>query len=92
MKFDERKETPIMFTGGDPILLKEVVEEGDEAVLFQEGALVMAQISFCKGKEMLGIITWSGYDTDLHPEFTVGKEVHFYLENIFGIHKMGEKV
>ena len=90
MKFDERKLTPIMFTGGDPFLLKEFVEEGDEAVLFQNGKLVTAQISSQKGKEILGIVTWSAYDPDLRPELAVGKEIQFFSKNIFGINKMGK--
>jgi len=90
MKFDERKEKPIMITGGDPVLMKEFIEEGDEAVLFQDGKLITAQISTRKRNKMLGIITWSAYDSDLHPEFAVGKEIHFLEKNIFGISKMKE--
>ena len=92
MNFDDRKETPIMFTGGDPVLLKEFSEEEDEAVLFQDGKLVTAQISSRRGNEMVGKVTWSAYDPDLRPEFAVGKEIQFLLENLFGINKMLKKV
>ena len=34
------------------------------------------------------MITWSAYEHDLHPEFTTGKEIPFFPENIFAISKM----
>ncbi len=91
MKFDEREVTPIIFVGDGSKLPEHVVEEGDEAVLYHDGKLVMANISFLKGNQMVGTVTSSAYEPDLHPEFTIGKEIHFFLENIFGISKMTKK-
>ena len=91
MKFDEREATPIIFIADGPKLPKHVVEEGDEAVLYHDGKLVMAKISSLIGNQMLGTVTRSAYEPDLHPEFTTGKEVHFFVENIFGISKMTKK-
>jgi len=44
MKFGERKATPIIFTGEGATLLKQSIEEGDEAVLFHDGKLVTAKV------------------------------------------------
>jgi hypothetical protein len=57
MKFDEREAPPIIFIGDGSTLLKHVVEEGDEAVLYHDGKLVMARISSLKGNQMLGRVT-----------------------------------
>lgn len=91
MKFDEREVTPIIFVGDGSKLPDHVVEEGDEAVLFHNGKLVMANISSLKGNQMVGTVTRSAYESDLHPEFTIGKEIYFLEENVFGISKMTKK-
>jgi len=44
MKFGERKATPIIFIGEGATLLKQIIEEGDEAVLFHDGKLVTAKV------------------------------------------------
>jgi hypothetical protein len=40
---------------------------------------------------MLGTITRLLYEPELHSEFTIGKEIQFLVENIFGISKMKKK-
>jgi hypothetical protein len=91
MKFDEREATPITFVGDGSNLPEHVIEEGDEAVLFHDGKLIMANISSLKGNQMVGTVTRSAYEPDLHPELTIGKEIYFLEENIFGISKMTKK-
>ena len=88
MKFDKREATPIIFIGNGLILPKHIVQEGDEAVLFHNGNLVMANISSLNGYQIFGSVTRSVYEPDLHPELTIGKEIQFLEENIFGISKM----
>jgi len=90
MKFDER-EKPIFFIGDGLNPTKYIVEEGDEAVLYHGGNLVMAKIYSLEGTQMFGKVTRSVYEADLHPEFTTGKEIRFFKENIFGISKMTKK-
>ena len=90
MKFDER-ERSIFFIGDGLSSQKQIVEEGDEAVLYHDGNLIMAKIYSLNGNQISGKVTRSVYETDLHPEFTAGKEIRFLVENIFGISKMTKK-
>lgn len=91
MKFDKREATPISFIGDGLTPPEHIVEEGDEAVLYHNGNLVMAKIFSLKGNQMLGTVTRSVYGPDLHSEFTDGKEIQFVVENVFGISKMMKK-
>jgi hypothetical protein len=91
MKFEEREATPIIFVGDGSKLPEHVVKEGDEAVLFHEGKLVMANISSPKGNQMVGTITRLAYESDLCSELAIGKEIYFLEKNIFGISKMTKK-
>ncbi len=78
-----------MFQGSGPRRVNFIVEEGDEANLYHNGNLVVtAKISSIKGNQMVGMITRSEYDPDLHPELTIGKEICFLEENIVLISKM----
>ena len=89
MEFDKR-ERSIIFNGW-PELPKPFIEEGDEATLHHKGNLLLAKISTVKGNQMVGTITRSACDTDLYPELTVGKEIRFLEQNIFGISKLKRK-
>lgn len=84
MTLDERKEHILVFIGEGSIP-RLVVEVGDEATLYHEGNLVMATIKAINANQMVGLITRSAYDPDLHPDYVFGKEIHFTEENIFGI-------
>jgi hypothetical protein len=86
MPLDERGEHAVFFIG-EGSLPRTVIEEGDEATLYHDGNLVMATITAIKANKMVGLITRSAYDPDLHQDYITGKEIHFSEENIFGISK-----
>lgn len=88
MQFDKRKGTSIIYIGEGPKLPKHIVEVGDEATLYHNGNLVMAKITSMRENQMVGTITRSAYDPDLHPELITGKEIQFREENIVGISKL----
>lgn len=91
MQLDKRRAESIFFIGDGPRISKHVIEEGDEATLYYKGNLGMATITSMKGNQMVGTITRSPYDPHLHSELTIGKEIRFLEENIFGISKMTNK-
>ena len=84
MALDKRNNSILIFIGESSIP-RLVVEEGDEATLYDDGNLVMANITAIDGDKMKGIITRSAYDPNLHPEYSPGETIHFLEENIFGI-------
>jgi len=88
MQFDKRKGS-IMFgvKDGSKLPKDRIPKEGDEVYLYHDGNLVTAEISSIKGKQMVGTITRSPYNPDLHPELSIGKELQFVEENIFVISK-----
>ena len=51
----------------------------------------MANISPLNGNQMFGTVTRSVYEPDMHSELTIGKEIQFFEEKIFGISKMMKK-
>jgi len=84
MAFDKRNNHALIFIGEGSIP-RLVIEEGDEATLYDNGNLVMAKITSINEKQITGSITRSAYDPDMHPELVSGKTITFSEENIFGI-------
>jgi len=87
MALDKRGQRILMFIGDGPEVPKTVVEEGDEATLYHEGNIVMASVKSISEHQIMGFITRSAYDPDMHQEFITGKELIFNEENIFGVSK-----
>ena len=84
MALDKRSSKVIIFIGESSIP-KLVIEEGDEATLYDDGNLIMAHIKSVDGEQMKGIITRSSYDPSEYPDYVTGKDIMFTEENIFGI-------
>jgi hypothetical protein len=84
MNFDKRKEHALIYIGEGSIP-RLVVEVGDEATLYHEGNLIMATIKAINANQLVGFITRSTYDPDLHPNYISGQEINFSEKNIFGI-------
>lgn len=84
MALDKRNDRILYFIG-EGSMQRLVIEEGDEATLYDDGNLVTVNIAAIDGNQMKGIITRSAYDPDLHIQYVSGKEIHFSEENIFGI-------
>jgi hypothetical protein len=91
VEFEKRELISINFIGDGLTPSKDIVEEGDEAVLYHKGNLVLVNISSLKENQMVGTITSLAYDADPRSELTIGKEIQFLEENIFGISKMTKK-
>ncbi len=92
MRFEKREVVSINFIGEGPTPSKPIVEEGDDAVLYHNGNLVLANISSLKGNQMVGTITRLGYEPEPRSELIIGKEIQFLEENIFRISKMTKKI
>ena len=84
MPLDERGNHLLIFTGEGSVA-RLMIEEGDEATLYHDGNLVMATITAINANQIVGRITRSAYDPDLHEEYVSGNEIHFAEQNIFGI-------
>ena len=87
MVLDERGERALIFIGDGPQFPKLVIEKDDEATLYHTGNLIMALIKNIDDNHIIGLITRSSYDPDLHTELISGKEVKFLEQNIFGVSK-----
>lgn len=84
MALDKRDDKFLIFIGESSIP-RRVIEEGDEATLYDDGNLIMVNITAVDENQMKGIITRSVYDPDLQMQYASDKEIHFSKENIFGI-------
>jgi len=84
MTLDDRANHILVFIG-EGFIPRLVIEVGDEATLYHKGNLVMATIKSINATQIVGLITRSAYDPDMHPDYVSGKEVNFSEKNIFGI-------
>ena len=87
MALEKRGQRILIFIGDGPTVPKTVVEGGDEVTLYHEGNIVMASVKSISEHQIIGFITRSAYDPDLHQEYITGKEITFEEDNIFGVSK-----
>ena len=71
MTLDKRANHILVFIGEGSVP-QLVIEVGDEATLYYEGNLVMATIKAINANQMVGLITRSAYDPDMHPDYVSG--------------------